>query len=72
MRPAAPALQPLTLQPLTVQVRRQPGPLLAQIEAALRIHGEPLRWAITAVEASDPDSAGGVGSLLTLEAVLLV
>lgn len=72
MRPAVPALQPLSLQSLTVQVCRQPGPLLAQIEAALRIHGEPLRWAITAVEESDLDSAGVVGSLLTLEAVLLV
>ena len=65
-------MMPLTLQSFTVQVRRQPGPLLAQIEAALRIHGEPLRWAITTVEASDFDSAGVVGSLLTLEAVLLV
>ena len=72
MRPAALALQQFTLQPLTLQVRRQPGPLLAQIEAALRIHGEPLRWAITAVEASDFDSAGVLDSLLTLEAVLLV
>ena len=38
------------LQPITLQLRRAPGPLLAQIEAALAPHGQPLRWAITAAE----------------------
>jgi hypothetical protein len=41
--------------------------LLAQIEAALAPHGQPLRWAITAVE---PGLAGSC-PLLTLEAVVL-
>jgi hypothetical protein len=52
------------LRPLTLQLERQPGPLLAQIEAALAPHGEPLRWAITAVEP-------GAATVLTLEAVVL-
>jgi hypothetical protein len=37
------------LKPVLLQLERQPGPLLAQIQAALACHGEPLRWAITAV-----------------------
>jgi hypothetical protein len=53
-----------SLRPLTLQLVRQPGPLLAQIEAALAAHGEPLRWAITAVEP-------GAATVLTLEAVVL-
>lgn len=34
---------------MLLQLERQPGPLRAQIEAALAGHGQPLRWAITAV-----------------------
>ncbi|TVS02152.1 MAG: hypothetical protein EA413_13100 [Cyanobium sp. PLM2.Bin73] len=49
------------MRPLTLRVRRQPGPLLAQIRVALAPHGEPLRWAITAVQ----------GEELCLEAVVL-
>jgi peptide subunit release factor RF-3 len=51
----------LTLLPLALRVRRRPGPLLPQIEAALAVHGRPLRWAITAVQ----------GEELLLEAVLV-
>jgi hypothetical protein len=51
-----------------LELRRQPGPLLAQIQAALAAYGRPLRWAITAVE---PNPAGGAaGSLLRIEAVV--
>jgi hypothetical protein len=60
------------LRPLTLQLERQPGPLLPQIEAALAAHGEPLRWAITAVEPAGSEPAGRGGSaVLTLEAVVL-
>jgi hypothetical protein len=60
--------QPIDLQPVELELRREPGPLLAQIQAALTAHGSPLRWAITAVE---PNPAGGaVGSLLRIEAVV--
>ncbi|MDA0716975.1 MAG: hypothetical protein O2839_01995 [Cyanobacteria bacterium] len=55
------------LQPVTLQFRRVPGPLLAQIEAALAPHGQPLRWALTAVE----PGLDGSCPLLTLEAVVL-
>lgn len=51
----------LALRPLTLRVRRRPGPLLTQIRAALAPHGEPLRWAITAVQ----------GEELCVEAVVL-
>ncbi len=61
-------LQPIDLQPVELELRREPGPLLAQIQAALAAHGRPLRWAITAVE---PHPAGGeAGSLLRIEAVV--
>jgi hypothetical protein len=63
-------LQPtdFQLQPVELELRRQPGPLLAQIQAALAAHGRPLRWAITTVE---PNPAGGAaGSLLRIEAVV--
>lgn len=61
-------LQSIDLQPVELELRRQPGPLLAQIQAALAAHGRPLRWAITAVE---PNPAGGaVGSLLRIEALV--
>jgi hypothetical protein len=57
---------PVKLQPLALRLTRRPGPLLAQIEAALRLHGRPLRWAITAVE------PGERGAELLLEAVVEV
>jgi hypothetical protein len=38
------------LQPVTLRLQRAPGPLTPQIERALAAHGDPLRWAITAVE----------------------
>ncbi len=57
---------PVTLQPLRLRIIRAPGPLLAQIEAALLRHGRPLRWAITAVE------PGERGQELLLEAVVEV
>jgi len=37
------------LEPLELWLEPGPGPLRPQILAALRQHGEPLRWAITAV-----------------------
>jgi hypothetical protein len=49
------------VRPLALQLTRQPGPLRRQIEAALALHGRPLRWAITAV----------VGDQLQIEAVVL-
>ena len=54
------------LHPLLLQLERQSGPLLAQIEAALCCHGRPLRWAITAVK-----QRPGEPPLLQIEAVLL-
>ena len=64
-RPAA------TLQPVSLRVSRAAGPLLPQIEAALACHGQPLRWAISAVEPPADPTAGLAGSLLTIEAVVL-
>lgn len=56
------------LQGVELELVRRPGPLLAQIQAALAAQGRPLRWAITAVE---PGAGGGpVGSRLRLEAVV--
>lgn len=49
------------LRPLVLRIHRAPGPLRPQIQAALAAHGEPLRWAITAVQ----------GDELCLEAVVL-
>jgi hypothetical protein len=54
-----------------LRVSRAAGPLLPQIEAALALHGQPLRWAITAVEPPADPTAGLAGSLLTIEAVVL-
>lgn len=68
LQPTELQAQPIDLQPVELELRRQPGPLLAQIQAALVAHGRPLRWAITAVE---PNPAGGAaGSLLRIEAVV--
>ena len=40
----------IALTPVLLQLERAPGPLRPQIEAALCSHGQPLRWAITAVQ----------------------
>ena len=55
----------LRLEPVELLLRRQPGPLLAQIQKSLGERGEPLRWAITGVE---PD---GAESLLRIEAMVI-
>jgi len=54
------------LLPVLLQLERRPGSLRAQVESALLRFGEPLRWAITAVD----QSADG-GSLLQIEAVVI-
>jgi hypothetical protein len=43
--------------------------LTPQIERALAIHGDPLRWAITAVEPGEAQQL--TGSVLLIEAVVL-
>lgn len=50
----------MRLEPLELWLEPVPGPLRPQILAALRQHGEPLRWAITAVEptSATPSIAG--------------
>ncbi|MFM7675559.1 MAG: hypothetical protein ACKO5F_08215 [Synechococcus sp.] len=60
---AEPFPEVFTLAPLQLQLRREPGPLLPQIDRALAAHGCPLRWAVTAV---DPAT-----QTLTLEAVVI-
>jgi hypothetical protein len=50
------------LKPLTLRLVRRPGSLRAQVLEALAEHGQPLRWAITAVAANGE---------LQIEAVLL-
>lgn len=55
----------MRLELLELQVRRQRGALMPQIQAALAPHGEPLRWAITAVQ-HDP-----AGAILQIEAVMV-
>jgi hypothetical protein len=40
----------ISLTPVLLQLERAPGELRPQIEAALRRHGQPLRWSITAVQ----------------------
>ena len=62
-RPAAPSVH---LKPLLLSFEPGPGPLRPQVLAALSSHGQPLRWAITAVE-----PLPGGGSRLQLEAVVL-
>ena len=54
------------LRPVLLQMERRPGSLRAQVESALLRHGQPLRWAITAVD----QSAEG-RSLLQIEAVVI-
>ena len=59
----------LSLRPVTLRLPRGSGSLRAQIETALAAEGQPLRWAITAVEpATDPEVGPG-GALLTLDVV---
>lgn len=55
----------LRLEPLELTFRPAPGPLLPQIRAALAAEGEPLRWAITAVERH------GETALLRVEAMVI-
>ncbi len=59
----------MRLQPVTLRLQRVPGPLTPQIERALAIHGDPLRWAITAVEPGEEQQL--TGSVLLIEAVVL-
>jgi hypothetical protein len=54
------------LRPLLLQLERQSGSLRTQVEAAVRAHGTPLRWAITAVQ-HRPEQP----PLLQIEAVVL-
>jgi hypothetical protein len=53
------------LELLELQLQRREGPLVPQIQAALAGHGEPLRWAITAVH------QGPSGASLQIEAVMV-
>jgi hypothetical protein len=50
-----------TLRCLQLQLERPSGSLRRGIEAALALHGRPLRWAITGVS----------GSRLAIEAVVI-
>ena len=52
----------MRLEPLELWIERQPGPLRPQVLAALRQHGEPLRWAITAVAAKPPAGPPAAGA----------
>ncbi len=62
----------LSLRPVTLRLPRGSGSLLAQIQTALAAEGQPLRWAITAVEpAPDPQAEPG-GTALTPEVVLTI
>jgi len=54
------------LRALVLQLEAQAGALRPQITSALAVHGQPLRWAITAVTRSPSG-----GRLLQVEAVLL-
>ena len=51
----------MRLEPLELWLEPVPGPLRPQILAALRQHGEPLRWAITAVEPTSPAASAIAG-----------
>ena len=53
----------MRLEPLELWLEPVPGPLRPQILAALRPHGEPLRWAITAVEPSHSPGLASAGAL---------
>jgi hypothetical protein len=57
----------MKLVPLELRLPRRSGSLRAQVEAALLVHGRPLRWAITGVESQ----VGQPAELLCVEAVLI-
>jgi hypothetical protein len=61
IRSEADAVTGPTLRCLRLQLRRPTGSLLDGIEAALAVHGQPLRWAITGV----------TGDSLAIEAVVI-
>lgn len=63
--PLNPVASAFRLEPVALTVPRAPGPLLPQIRAALAAEGEPLRWAITAVE------PGANGPQLRIEAMVI-
>ena len=62
----------LSLRPVTLRLPRGPGSLRAQIETALAAEGQPLRWAITAVEPAPDPEAGPEGAELLSEVVLTI
>lgn len=62
----------LNLRSVTLRLPRGSGSLLAQIESALAAEGQPVRWAITAVEPAPDPLAGPEGRVMTIEAVVLV
>ncbi len=53
------------LQPVVISLERGDGGLLERIRGALAAEGEPLRWAITAVE------SGPAGQRLRIEAMVI-
>lgn len=53
------------LQPVVISLERGDGGLLERIRGALAVEGEPLRWAITAVE------SGPAGQRLRIEAMVI-
>ena len=59
----------LSLRPVTLRLPRGSGSLRAQIETALAAEGQPLRWAITAVETAPDPEAGPEGAVQTLDVV---
>lgn len=63
----------MRLESLHLWCELGPGPLRPQVLAALAAHGDALRWAITAVEASAGHGADGArpGRRVRVEAVLL-
>ncbi|MEI6502258.1 MAG: hypothetical protein WCP21_14675 [Armatimonadota bacterium] len=65
----------MRLEPLHLWFELGPGPLRSQVLAALARHGDPLRWAITAVETLEATGAaatdGPKGRRVRVEAVLL-
>ncbi len=64
-RSRLPVSELLRLEPVALSLPRGSGPLLGKIRAALAAEGEPLRWAITAVE------AGPHGPELRIEAMVM-
>ena len=59
----------MSLKSLELELDLAPGAIRPQVLRALRVHGEPLRWAVTAV---DPVLISGLTlRRIRLEAVLL-